>query len=123
MKNKRAYGISFERLAEEHLIASNYSVIERNWYYHRVGELDLICRDNDGWIVFVEVRVRSELKGNTKIISYAKHRRLLTLSRIWLIHNKIDERKQKWRIDLLFYESDVKNWIHYQALRYCNQMN
>jgi putative endonuclease len=54
--NRRKLGKQAEQFAAEHLEASGYRVIARNWRCPR-GELDLIC-EKDGCIIFVEVRSR-----------------------------------------------------------------
>ena len=50
-----------EGLAEAYLKQKGYSIIERN-YKVKLGEIDLICRDKTGRIIFVEVKERSTLK-------------------------------------------------------------
>jgi putative endonuclease len=46
-----------ERLAEQHLLARGYRLVERNWRC-RQGEIDLVVRDGDA-LVFVEVKTRT----------------------------------------------------------------
>ncbi len=55
--NKRALGGRFEELAADHLIKAGLVILERN-YRCRIGEIDLIARDEAGTIVFAEVKYR-----------------------------------------------------------------
>lgn len=54
----QALGQYGEDLAEQHLLAAGMTVLVRNWRC-RQGELDLVCRESDGTVVFVEVKTRS----------------------------------------------------------------
>lgn len=58
-KNLRSTGIEYEALAEKYLCEQGYEILERN-YYCRMGEIDLIARQ-DKTIVFCEVKYRSSL--------------------------------------------------------------
>lgn len=57
MAAKDELGRRGERLAERHLLARGYRLIERNWRC-RQGEIDLVVRDGDA-LVFVEVKTRT----------------------------------------------------------------
>jgi putative endonuclease len=57
MAAKDDLGRRGERLAEHHLLARGYRLIERNWRCKQ-GEIDLVVRDGDA-LVFVEVKTRS----------------------------------------------------------------
>ena len=57
MAAKDDLGRRGERLAENHLLARGYRLVERNWRC-RQGEIDLVVRDGDA-LVFVEVKTRS----------------------------------------------------------------
>jgi putative endonuclease len=46
--------------AARHLIISGYELLERN-YRSRGGEVDIVAKDRDGTIVFVEVKTRRSL--------------------------------------------------------------
>lgn len=51
-----------ERLASSYLTARGYTILERNWRC-REGEVDIICEDDEGTTVLVEVKSR-QAKGN-----------------------------------------------------------
>jgi putative endonuclease len=56
---KKEIGQKGENLAVDYLQNAGYMVLERN-YRCKLGEIDIIARDNDT-LVFIEVRTRSSL--------------------------------------------------------------
>lgn len=56
----QALGARGEELASRHLQGAGYRILERN-FRSRGGEVDIVVRDHDGTIVFVEVKTRSNL--------------------------------------------------------------
>lgn len=56
-KTNRETGSYGEQLAENHLLALGYKILEKNWRYSR-SEIDLIAMDGKT-LVFVEVKTRS----------------------------------------------------------------
>jgi uncharacterized protein (TIGR00252 family) len=56
--NSKQIALAGERLAAIHFEKMGYTIIERNWRSGRFCEIDLICRSNDGLLVFVEVKTR-----------------------------------------------------------------
>lgn len=82
-------------MAEEHLAAAGYAVVERN-FRTRYGELDLVAADSRA-LVFCEVKTRMEgsrggpaspLEG----IGPGKRRRLRLMAAQWLASRRPDER-------------------------------
>ena len=62
MENKRGVGTHYEDIAVKFLEENKYTILERNFRFHR-DEIDIIAKDDDT-IVFVEVKYRSsEIKG------------------------------------------------------------
>ena len=53
-------GKKFELIATNFLKEKGYKILENN-YKNKVGEIDIICKDND-IIVFVEVKYRTSAK-------------------------------------------------------------
>lgn len=78
-----------EALAAEHLVADGMTILDRNWRCPE-GELDLIVRDVDGTVVFVEVKTRAGtgFGDPTEAVGWAKARKLRTLACRWLIANR-----------------------------------
>ena len=50
-------GRSGEQVAADFLEVRGYEILDRNFTYKKVGEIDIVCRIN-GTLVFVEVRSR-----------------------------------------------------------------
>ncbi len=78
-----------EQLAADHLVASGLEVLDRNWTCAE-GELDLVAREADGTVVFVEVKTRSGVGFGlpAEAVGRAKARKLRTLACRWLLENR-----------------------------------
>jgi putative endonuclease len=83
MAAKDDLGRRGENLAADHLIASGYRVLERNWRCTH-GEIDIVAF-KDGEVVFVEVKTRSSLAFGHPLeaITVAKLARLRRLAGAW----------------------------------------
>lgn len=57
--NSRNIGNNYEVLAAEYLERNNYTILARNFRV-RAGEIDIVAQ-KDGYIVFVEVKYRSNM--------------------------------------------------------------
>ena len=55
-ENKRAEGERLETIAAALLTDNGYTVLARNWR-RSTGEIDIVAEE-DGWLVFVEVKYR-----------------------------------------------------------------
>jgi len=82
--NTKALGDAAESRALAHLNAHGLVLVERNYRVARGprargGEVDLILRDRDGTLVFVEVRARADARfgGAAASIGAAKRQRLV----------------------------------------------
>lgn len=78
-----------EQLAADHLVASGLEVLDRNWTCAE-GELDLVAREGDGTVVFVEVKTRSGVGFGVpaEAVGRSKARKLRTLACRWLLENR-----------------------------------
>lgn len=83
---KDVLGRRGEDLACAHLTRLGWQVVERNWRC-REGELDVVARDVDGTVVFVEVKTRrTDAFGDpAEAVSAVKARRLRVLATRWLL--------------------------------------
>lgn len=59
-QRNQAVGESGERAAAEYLVNRGYAILERN-FRSRGGEVDIVAKDRDGCIIFVEVKTRRSL--------------------------------------------------------------
>jgi len=91
LRTTKARGDHAERRALAHLIASGLVPVERNYRVARGpsargGEVDLILRDRDGTLVFVEVRARADTRhgGAAATVDALKQRRLVFAARHFL---------------------------------------
>lgn len=61
----RAAGKIGEDIASCFLKSQGYEIIERNYYAGRC-EIDIVAQEKDGGVVFVEVKMRSNLSASTR---------------------------------------------------------
>ncbi len=88
----KAIGDAGEALALQHLQRAGLMLVERNYRVARGpsargGEVDLILRERDGTLVFVEVRTRSDAGhgGAAASVGSAKQRRIVLAARHYLM--------------------------------------
>jgi putative endonuclease len=85
-------GEAGETLACERLAQEGLTVLARN-FRCRSGELDVVARDKDGTVVFVEVKERhgrSHGEGH-EAVTFGKRRRLVRAARIYASHHGLTE--------------------------------
>ena len=107
------------RLGEEralrHLLARGLRLVERNYRVaqgrsRRGGEIDLILRDRDGTLVFVEVRARALVSagGAAASVGAAKRSRLVYAAQTYLAGL---ERVPPCRFDVVAVDGDRVQWL------------
>lgn len=74
-----------EDRAARALRAQGYRIVERN-FRCKAGELDLVARDRDGTLVFVEVRTRIDDRcgGALNAVGYWKQRQVARVAAVYL---------------------------------------
>jgi putative endonuclease len=99
-----------ENLAAALLESEGYSIIERNWRRPGLGEIDLIAADDDGCLVFVEVRARRGTAFGTpeESITGDKRVRLRLLAELYV---QTTAWQYDWRIDVVALELDSRGRI------------
>lgn len=83
--SRNELGALGEQVAVEYLTGLGLRVVARNWRC-RYGELDVIAAENDGTLVFVEVKTRTGdgFGGLEQAVTPQKVRRIRRLAAIWL---------------------------------------
>lgn len=85
---RRELGRMGEDYAVEYFRDRGAEVIDRNASFP-AGELDLVVREADGEIVFVEVKTRASLDfGGAESVTPAKQRRLRAAAATWLSNHR-----------------------------------
>lgn len=85
---RRELGRAGEEYAATYFRNRGAEVIDRNANFP-VGELDLVVREADGGIVFVEVKTRATLDfGGAESVTPAKRRRLRAAAVSWLNNHR-----------------------------------
>ncbi|HEY6177689.1 MAG TPA: YraN family protein [Kofleriaceae bacterium] len=84
MDTRLEQGAAAERGAVQLLVAAGYEIIERN-FRCKAGELDIVARD-DGVLVFVEVRSRSDDEHGhaAEMVRRRKQRRVVRVARCYV---------------------------------------
>ena len=89
MNNKEKGNIG-ENLAAEYLEKIGYKILERNWRYSKIGEIDIIAMDKST-LVFVEVKARKSLAfGHPfEAIDEKKYNQVHTLAKAFMAQSNI----------------------------------
>ena len=111
----KARGDAAETRALAHLVARGLLLVERNYRVARGprargGEVDLILRDRDGTLVFVEVRARADARygGASASIGAVKQQRLVFAARHFL---RRFAAPPPCRFDVVSVEGDRIEWL------------
>jgi putative endonuclease len=112
---RQATGASGEARALAYLLQQGLQLVERNYRVargpsRRAGEVDLILRDRDGTLVFVEVRARRgrEAGGAAASVSAAKQARLVYAAQHYLARL---QRLPPCRFDVVAIDGDELVWL------------
>ncbi|MDR2153663.1 MAG: YraN family protein [Burkholderiaceae bacterium] len=109
----RARGEAAENLALAHLQATGLRLVQRNYRTpgRGGGEIDLIAREPDGTLVFVEVRARASGSrgGAAASVDAAKRRRIVRAARRYLLcHHRSPP---PCRFDVVTIDGERIEWI------------
>jgi len=111
MKNTKTIGDLGEKIAENYLKKKGYKILDKNFRYKKLGELDIIAQRGDD-VIFFEVKARMK-KGVSEFtpednITFTKQKKLIKLSQIYLVKNlptgRQENREISWQIDILAIE-------------------
>ena len=114
--NKRKYGIIGEKIAQSYLINKDYEIIETN-YYTKKGEIDIICK-KDNYIIFVEVKTRSNLKFGTPAmaVNYTKRKHIKSVAKMYLYLNKLNYSEIRFDVVEVFINNGKCNINHIEGI-------
>ena len=105
MREKKNLGDIGEKIAEKYLKDRGYKILDKNFRYSKLGELDLIAQKDEG-VIFFEVKARKKTGPSEFLpednITYDKQKKLVKLSQIYLAKKKIMD--NPWQIDILAIE-------------------
>lgn len=114
---RRATGARFEAHALAFLRRERLALVARN-VHCRGGELDLVMRERDGTLVFVEVRARArrEFGGAAASVGWRKQQRVLRAARHFLANWRADGEGETrslpaCRFDVVAFESGRLEWL------------
>lgn len=98
-KNNFSLGTRGEEIAAKYLEDRNYKIIEKNFRYKKLGEIDIITEEGDA-IVFVEVKTRkSEQFGSAaSAVNFYKQKKLKRLADCYLTLRKIKDKNCRFDV-------------------------
>ncbi|MEI7466206.1 MAG: YraN family protein [Burkholderiales bacterium] len=115
MVTTKAVGDGGEARALAHLLAHGLALVQRNYRVAagpnaRGGEIDLVMRDRDGTLVFVEVRSRKTagFGGAAATVGATKQRSLVFAARCFL---RAHATLPACRFDVVAIEGDRVEWL------------
>jgi putative endonuclease len=112
-------GFQAESLALQHLLKAGLRLVQRNYRVARgpgarAGEIDLIMREPDGTIVFVEVRARAApvsagaFGGAAASVGSLKQRRIVFAAKHWLMRQAA---LPPCRFDVVSLDGEHLQWL------------
>jgi len=113
--DKQRRGDTAEAQALAHLQGQGLALVERNYRvargpHARGGEVDLILRERDGTLVFVEVRARTDARhgGAAASVGAAKRASLVLAARHYLLRFTVPP---PCRFDVVAIEGGALQWL------------
>jgi putative endonuclease len=93
-ESTRMIGDEGEDAAVDYLQKNGFEIIERNYRYGKVGEIDIVAKDvSDGYTVFIEVKSRKTTYYGLpeEAITKNKQRQMRRMGTLYLYDKCIDE--------------------------------
>ena len=114
--NKRKFGIIGEKIVQGYLVNKGYKIIETNYYTKR-GEIDIICQ-KDNYIIFVEVKTRTNLKFGTPAmaVNYTKRKHIKDVAKMYLYFNKLNGSEIRFDVVEVFISNGKCNINHIEGI-------
>lgn len=88
--NKKSFGSTGELIATSFLKNNGYTVLAQNFRFGRLGEIDIIARENE-YICFIEVKTRSStLFGMPcESVNRKKQENIIKLAQVYLKQHRL----------------------------------
>lgn len=108
-KNNSLVGARGEEIAAKYLQDNNYKILEKNFRYKKLGEIDIIAEEGSV-LVFVEVKTRkSEQYGSAaSAVDFYKQRKLKQLANYYLCFRKIKDKNCRFDVITIMLDSGNK---------------
>ena len=106
---KKLFGQVGEKKAVTYLKKQKFKILCRN-YKTKLGEIDIIAKDND-YVVFIEVKTRSSITygAPSEAVNKAKQHKYILVANQYLMQNKLTE--SPCRFDVIEIENGKINHI------------
>ncbi len=105
MREKKDLGDKGEKIAEEYLREKSYKILDKNFRYSKLGELDLVAQKGNA-VIFFEVKTRNKTGLSEFLpednITHDKQKKLIKLAQIYLAKCRLND--VSWQIDILAIE-------------------
>ncbi|MEK7462840.1 MAG: YraN family protein [Patescibacteria group bacterium] len=111
MPNNIRIGQIGEELACQYLLNNKYEIIDRN-YREKWGEVDIICKDRGGILVFVEVKTlrKSDFLNPEENLHSSKLKKIKRTAYLYAnSHPELINNNKGWQIDLVAIEINCEN--------------
>ncbi|WP_345812546.1 YraN family protein [Paraburkholderia sp. PREW-6R] len=106
-------GAAFELRAQEFLQRQRLRFVARN-VVCRGGEIDLVMRDRDGALVFIEVRARAQRQygGAAASVGWQKKQRIVRAAQHYLARcSRVSQEQPACRFDVIAFEAGRLIWL------------
>ncbi|MFZ5559549.1 MAG: YraN family protein [Patescibacteria group bacterium] len=123
MREKKDLGDIGEKIAEKYLKDKGYKILDKNFRYSKLGEIDIVAFKKDqpatqakqaclagvaGRVIFFEVKARKKTGLSEFLpednITFDKQKKLIKLAQIYLSKNPSAGGDNPWQIDILAIE-------------------
>lgn len=106
-----------ERIAENFLVNKGYQLVERN-YRHKRGEIDLIVRNPNNNLIFVEVKTRVKNENPEQSVHARKQKLLFDTALHFKEMNQIEDETFFDIISINFTSKDKYEITHFEDIAY-----
>jgi putative endonuclease len=110
----QATGEKGEQLAVDHLQRNGYAILERN-FRSRGGEVDIVAKDRDGCIVFVEVKARRSLAYGVPQLAVTprKQRQIAKGALSWLSRKRLHDQSARFDVIAVLLHDGVTHQLEH----------